>query len=83
MRELDILYRSKKGERRMETTQQDRETTKKKKKCLYRETNKEVANTHHTVTRTLRLRTWFHQVLQNVRIAHNTDNRVLLKNLGI
>lgn len=31
MRELDILYRSKKGERRMETTQQDRETTKKKK----------------------------------------------------
>lgn len=32
MRELDILYRSKKGERRMETTQQDRETTKKKKK---------------------------------------------------
>lgn len=51
MRELDILYRSKKGERRMETTQQDRETTKKKKKkCLYRETNKEVANTHHTVT---------------------------------
>lgn len=32
MRELNILYRSKKGDRRMETTQQDRETTKKKKK---------------------------------------------------
>lgn len=36
-----------------------------------------------THTNTLRLRSWFHQVLQNVRINYNTDNRVLAENLGI
>lgn len=72
--EFNTFYGSRKIDRRMETTQQNRESYFLK--VAVEATNEKAANSHCPVTHTntLQLQTWFYQVLQKVRIKNNNDN---------